>query len=226
MSLDPRIEALRKEYDLRKDDFWELPQKRGSYCIKHSALEVVAAKAGVVFDTPQVLEANGVNGVAAICVRGTMGDRSYWSIGEASPKNNKNAYPFAMAEKRAIDRVVLKLVGLHGLLYSEEESDDFKEPAGAPERPVRVVTGKTVHIQGEHGYSVLSDEPTESERKTVALLKTGIDAATTLPDLKVWWMEKQTQSLLNTLPDRMRADVEDHKEGRKADLMAGMRMAG
>jgi len=215
VSLDPRIEALRKEYDLRKDDFWELPQKRGSYCIKHSAIEVVAAKAGVVFDPPQVLEANGVNGVAAICVKGTMGDRSYWSIGEASPKNNKNAYPFAMAEKRAIDRVVLKLVGLHGLLYSEEESDEFKEPPTAPLPPVRVVTGKTI-----------ADEPTESERKTVALLKTGVDQAMTISALKAWWAYGQTQSLLKTLPDALRADVEDHKETRKAVLTAELRMAG
>lgn len=219
MSLDPRIEALRKEYDLRKDDFWELPQKRGSYCIKHSAIEVVAAKAGVVFDPPQVLEANGVNGVAAICVKGTMGDRSYWSIGEASPKNNKNAYPFAMAEKRAIDRVVLKLVGLHGLLYSEEESDDFKEPPAVPARPVRVVTGKTI-------AELPPEEPTESERKTVALLKAGVVNAYTLPDLKDWWADGQTQSLLKTLPAAMRADVEEHKEQRKAELSAELRMAG
>jgi hypothetical protein len=32
-----------------------------------------------------------------------------------------------MAEKRAKDRVILKLVGLHGDVYSEEEADDFKE---------------------------------------------------------------------------------------------------
>ena len=43
-----------------------------------------------------------------------------------SPKNNKNAYPIAMAEKRAKDRVILKLLAAHGDLYSEEEADDFK----------------------------------------------------------------------------------------------------
>jgi hypothetical protein len=38
-----------------------------------------------------------------------------------------------MAEKRAKDRVILKLIGLHGLAYSEEEADDFKqEPAKEP----------------------------------------------------------------------------------------------
>ena len=32
-----------------------------------------------------------------------------------------------MAEKRAKDRVILKLAGIHGDAYSEEEADDFKE---------------------------------------------------------------------------------------------------
>ena len=59
-------------------------------------------------------------------VFGHLGEISEWSIGEASPTNNKNAYPFAMAEKRAKDRVILKLIGLHGMVYSEIEADDFR----------------------------------------------------------------------------------------------------
>lgn len=128
-TLDPRVEAIRKEYGLAREDVWELPQKRGTYCVKHAALEVVAAKAKIAFEAPQIIEADGGNGVAALCVRGAMGERTEWSIGEASPKNNRNAYPWAMAEKRAKDRVILKLVGLHGLAYSEDEADDFKESA-------------------------------------------------------------------------------------------------
>ena len=46
------------------------------------------------------------------------------TYGEASPKNCRVAYPYAMAEKRAVDRAVLKLVGLHGFVYSEDEMDD------------------------------------------------------------------------------------------------------
>lgn len=207
MSKDPRIAALQKEYDLRDGDLWELPQKRGSYCIKHAALEIVAAKAGVVFDPPQVLEANGANGVAAICVRGTMGNRSQWSIGEASPKNNKNAYPFAMAEKRAIDRVILKLVGLHGLLYSEEESDDFEEPTT---RTARVGRG-AVQVLG-------ADETTESERKTVDLLKAAIDMAKTADDLAEWKRKPDNVRLFGTLPAALRQAVADHAAMKMADL--------
>lgn len=126
--LDPRIEAIREEYGLAASDFWELPQKKGTWIAKHAALEIVAAKANIVWSMPQVVEADGASGVAAMIVAGTLGERTEWATGEASPKNNKNAYPWAMAEKRAKDRVVLKLSGIAGLVHSEDEADDFKQP--------------------------------------------------------------------------------------------------
>ena len=42
---------------------------------------------------------------------------------QVTPK--QASYVYAMAEKRAKDRVIIKLAGLHGA-YSEEEADDFK----------------------------------------------------------------------------------------------------
>lgn len=133
--LDPRIEAVRQKYGLDASDFWQIPQNRQWVC-KHAALEVVATKANVEWSPPQVIEANTAEGIAVMAVSGRMGDRVEWSTGEASPKNNKNSYPWAMAEKRAKDRVILKLVGIHGLVYSEDEADDFKaaRPAEPPTR--------------------------------------------------------------------------------------------
>jgi hypothetical protein len=121
---DKRLLDILKEYgETQGDAMWDC---HGTWVIYHRAIERIAAKAGVTFDMPEVVEANSAAKTATIIARGFMGDRSEWSFGEACPANNKNAYPFAMAEKRAKDRVVLKLVGLHGLAYSEEESDDFK----------------------------------------------------------------------------------------------------
>lgn len=58
---------------------------------------------------------------------GKMGEKIVETFGEASPKNNKNAYTVAMAEKRAMSRIVLKLAGFYELgIFGEEESDDFK----------------------------------------------------------------------------------------------------
>ena len=126
-NLDPRIEAVRQQYGLAKEDFWQIPQNKQWVC-KHAALEVVATKADVIWEAPQIIQADTANGIAVIVAAGKMGQRTEWATGEASPKNNKNSYPWAMAEKRAKDRVVLKLVGIHGLVYSEDEADDFKEP--------------------------------------------------------------------------------------------------
>jgi len=183
-ALDPRIEEIRKKYDLQKDDFWELPQKKGTWVAKHAALEMAAVKAGIEFLPPQVLEADGAAKSAALCVTGTMTGRSEWSVGEASPANNKNAYPFAMAEKRAKDRVILKLIGLHGLIYSEEEADDFKRgPAPNP----------TPQPEG--------DDVDEGVKNWVATQKTAITKCGSLPTMYQWLAKAAGDAGTITDPD-------------------------
>lgn len=120
--IDPTLKDILQKYDCTEADIWDC---HGTWVAYHRTLEKIAAQAGIKFDAPVVIEGNSSASVATLCVTGRMGERSEWSIGEASPKNNKNAYPFAMAEKRAKDRVIIKLVGLHGV-YSEDEADDFK----------------------------------------------------------------------------------------------------
>jgi hypothetical protein len=127
--MDNRIAEILKKYgeDI-KANTWLAPGGK-SLCIKHDCVERMAAKAGVGFLPPDIISSDPNNVV--IIVVGQMGDApKTWSFGEASPKNNKNQYPYAMAEKRAKDRVALKLLGLHGLVYSEEEADDFKPRNG------------------------------------------------------------------------------------------------
>ncbi len=49
-----------------------------------------------------------------------------WTTGEANALNCTNDYYFAMAEKRAKDRVILKLINAYEYgIYSDVESDDF-----------------------------------------------------------------------------------------------------
>jgi len=108
----------------------------GTYVLLHKALEKVAVQKNIVFNEPTVLECNTDKKIVSLLVTGKMGEKSEWSIGEASPSNNKNSYPYAMAEKRAKDRVILKLVGLHGDVYAEDEADAFKE-----ERPSEIKGG-------------------------------------------------------------------------------------
>ena len=87
------------------------------------------------FDPPTILESDTDKKIVSLVVKGYIDDgkgkNTAWSIGEVSPDNYKtyakqSTYPYAMAEKRAVDRVILKLLGVHGDMYSEEEAEDFK----------------------------------------------------------------------------------------------------
>ena len=119
------ISNLLREVDGNSSDVWEV--RRDTWVVKHKALERIAVHLGIEFDPPKIIHSDIESKHVAIEVSGRIGEKTAWSIGEAAPYNNKNTYPFAMAEKRAKDRVILKLAGIHGDAYSEEEADDFKE---------------------------------------------------------------------------------------------------
>ena len=118
-----KLQAIIKEVGLtERQATWDC---HGTPVVLHKALEKIAAAKNIVFDAPQIIECSTEKKYAVLCVTGHMEGATEWSIGEAAPYNNKNSYPFAMAEKRAKDRVILKLVGLHGDVYSQDEADEF-----------------------------------------------------------------------------------------------------
>lgn len=122
--LDPRLQEILKSYDIdTRTALWDC---KGATVILHKAVEQIGAKAGVVFDSPIIIEADSDKRTATMIVTARLGEHSVWSVGEASPGNNKNAYHWSMAEKRGKDRCILKLVGLHGYVFSEDEADDFQ----------------------------------------------------------------------------------------------------
>lgn len=138
--LPARLVEILKEIGLtERQAVWDC---HGTPVVLHKALEKVAAHYKIVFDQPKIIACDVTDKQAVICVTGHMADATEWSIGEAAPYNNKNSYPFAMAEKRAKDRVILKLVGLHGDVYSEEEADDFKAA-----KPVASAPAMTLNLQ-------------------------------------------------------------------------------
>lgn len=126
-----------KKWDVPRDDVWEV--HGSTWVVKHRALERVAAKAGITWERPAMLECNSEKGVAALVVFGKLGEQMEWSIGEAlitrdgviggnyKVTGKQAGYVYAMAEKRAKDRVILKLLNLHGSAYSEAEADEFSE---------------------------------------------------------------------------------------------------
>ena len=202
--LDPRfIDILKKYHPDPRSAIWDC---HGSWVILHKAIEVIAANAGITFDPPQVIVADPADKMVAICVTGRFGSTACeWSIGEAAPYNNKNTYPFAMAEKRAKDRVVLKLLGLHGEIYSEDEADDFKASKNKP-----------------------ADKPAEAPAKANDDLPTDADMiATALEEIKeadsiekLVWLGEQFAESLSSLPAKDVTAIRAVYTKRKAQLEA------
>lgn len=70
-------------------------------------------------------------------------DQGVYEVGEVSAKNCTNAYPYAMALKRCIDRVILKNSRLaYAGIYSDSEAEEeFKnEPKEESEAPAKAKT--------------------------------------------------------------------------------------
>ena len=67
---------------------------------------------------------------AVVKAIGKKGDLVVESFGESTSENTKQQPPYhsAMAEKRGLSRVVLKIVGAYKFgIMGEDEADDFKE---------------------------------------------------------------------------------------------------
>lgn len=142
--LPKEISEFMEKYSVGADEVWPVPGGK-AYAVKHKALERIAIAQKITFERPAVIGCDLAGKSMVVCVFGKMGDREEWTFGEASPGNNKNQYFAAMTEKRAKDRVILKLLSAHGDLYSEDEAEDFKRTApeddGIPRSPgVQVLT--------------------------------------------------------------------------------------
>ncbi len=211
-------------YGVLSDEVWEV-RAGGAWAIKHSALERVAAEKGITFDPPQISEKDSANKIVAMLVTARMGDRVEWSFGEASPANNKNAYCYAMAEKRGKDRCVLKLLNAHGTVYSEEEADEFAASRPNPHvtRPDDLVP--TVEYD-DNGHPVdnipLGDDritqmPKAKAKNEYAMLQAALLATKTPAELESWG--KVSKDRVATLP----RDWQDIMRGQYTDHMADLR---
>jgi hypothetical protein len=187
---------------------------QGTAVIYHKTLERIAAQANVVFDEPKIIRAE--RDEAVIQVTGRMGERVEWSIGEAligvnyRVSGKQAAYVYAMAEKRAKDRVILKLIELHGYVYSEEEADEFKQ--GRPGYA-------EAHVEAEKADAEKTKvEVTAANGKVEDDLKQKIKKAKTINAVTDLMLHSDTQKLLNDLPEGVRDEIRDFAKARLVEL--------
>jgi len=202
-------EVLAKFGEPMAGNVWRV---QGQAVIYHKALERIAAQAQIQFEPPSIVRAE--RDEAVILVTGRMGERAEWSIGEALVGVNyrvsgkQAAYVYAMAEKRAKDRVILKLIELHGLVYSEEEADEFKQGRPATAEATEAATEPartTVEVVG-------SENPIEAQLKQKISKAKSINAVTDL------MLHAATQRALNDLPEGIRDEVRDFAKARLVEL--------
>lgn len=96
------------------------------WIITHDAIERIAIIENIQLTNFEIL--NTEIDFARFLITMKKGDKSIISIGEASTKNCTSTYYGAMAEKRGIDRCVLKLINAYEYgIYSDVEADAFKK---------------------------------------------------------------------------------------------------
>lgn len=192
------VQEFMSTHGVDHDEVWQV--HGASWVVKHKALERIAMQIGITFDLPEMIEGKSGDKIVAMCVRGFIPGtpiQTAWSIGEASPANNKNSYPYAMAEKRAKDRVILKLLNAHGALYSEDEADDFKAPNGPRKNPHVTEPGDIVDLpdydeRGQpidsipHGDASITPLPKAKSREDYAACEREIRACMTVEELRQW----------------------------------------
>jgi hypothetical protein len=199
---------------------------QGQTVIYHKALERIAAQAKIAFDPPTVLRAE--RDEAVLLVIGRIGDRAEWSIGEALINVNyrvsgrQTAYVYAMAEKRAKDRVILKLIELHGLVYSEEEADEFKsgrpaEGSAEPAPPPPAQPAKAAHAPKPDAKPPAKAEA-RAPHGVEDEIKRKIDKAKSINAVTDLMLLPETQKTLNALQPAVRDEIRDYAKARLVAL--------
>lgn len=145
-----KIIELMKKHGLKKESLWDC---HGSWILLHKAIEQLAGFEGVSVDI-ELIHHQQAEKMCIVKATAQKGNRIFSSFGEAAPYNNRNTYPIAMAEKRAVDRAVLKALNLHGDVYSEIEADDFQDrvkEARAAKKPTSDQTTGQLDMKGLKG---------------------------------------------------------------------------
>lgn len=225
-----------EKYSIASDEIWEV--HGSTWVVKHKALERVAAEVGVIWEKPELKICDMEKGFVSVLVGGKLADHTEYSFGEASPKNNKNSYPIAMAEKRAKDRVILKLLAAHGDLYSEEEADDFKQSRQNPHvtRAADILPRAEYDEHGEVIDNIPHAEPSQKlrvadQRPLFAAIQKEAHAFGDTKQFVAWMKDPKTIARVADFKpdwqDMFRGLCKEHLEAlRTQDRGDDMRMAG
>ena len=212
--LPKEVVEIGKKYNLDSAvDLWDC---QGTWVITHKALERIAAQENIQWTRPPEIVCSDTETDVVLVAYGKLGDREEWSTGEASsdnyPKRGRaKRYPWAIAEKRAKDRVILKLINLAGYLYSEEESEEFKDarPKQPEEKPLP---------RGEVGALDQGERTNREVKDDYNRLLTPLQQCSTREDLNDWrnMFDEDLEALPEDFRDSLRGEYVRRLDGIKA----------
>jgi hypothetical protein len=119
------MRELFEKYNLHQDDIFT---HNHFVIIKRTGIEKIQAQMSIQIDYEEIVAQ--IDNVVLKATATYLAERGKHRVatevvtyGEASPKNCKNAYFWATAEKRALSRAVLKCVGLYKFgVFGEDEA--------------------------------------------------------------------------------------------------------
>lgn len=119
-----RLNEMYKTYGLLPEDMFK-EARQGWTIFRRQGIDKIQAAANIdIKYDPIVVEKEFV----VIKATGTYNDQTIETFGEADRNSNcRQTYPVAMAEKRAMSRVVLKLTGFYALGHFSEDEGDFQK---------------------------------------------------------------------------------------------------
>ena len=173
MKIDPIVKEILEELKFNPSEcLWE---KHGATCMKHRYIEIAGQEKGVVIESLDEVEKNSAEGVVAIKCTASLGKAKVITYGEATPKNNKNGYPYAMAEKRAVDRAILKLIGIHGFVYSDDEVNESMVIETSHPIPKLHIVKKKKNIDDLYITTALDKIKNNKEKKDSTVLRSEME---------------------------------------------------
>jgi hypothetical protein len=141
MSKKHVVSINNQSYTIPESDLWQKPGIDKDI-ITHDGVRKLMLKAGITIDKvdPIVMPINGNGSRIAFLASGVNAEgRRSFAVGEADPSNLApntvaSRYPTIMAFKRAVDRLVLDLLGLFDLYSDVEfsEANGNSTPAATP----------------------------------------------------------------------------------------------
>lgn len=138
--LEARAKAIEiiesKKYDLTEADFWVLMNETKSGKMMYSGLIISHNGCLKINDRlenelkfkPSCLSIDKEGFSNSLVYTYINDQQGIYEVGEVSASNCKNSYPYAMALKRCMDRVILKNCKLaYSGVYSDAEADEFAQ---------------------------------------------------------------------------------------------------